>query len=60
MTGIQALLLGTSLIGSFVFSAQPGASAERAEHPIVRIAELDIDPDQLDAYKLALKEEIET
>lgn len=27
---------------------------------IVRIAELDIDPAQLDAYKRALKEEIET
>lgn len=27
---------------------------------IVRIAELDIDPAQLDAYELALKEEIET
>ena len=28
--------------------------------PIVRIAELEIDPGQLEAYKLALKEEIET
>lgn len=29
------------------------------ESPLVRIAELDIDPQQLDAYKLFLKEEIE-
>jgi quinol monooxygenase YgiN len=60
MTGTQALMLGTSLIASVLFSAQPCAAAESVERPIVRIAELDIDPAQLDAYKLALKEEIET
>ena len=60
MTGRQALLLGTSLVASFLFWAQRCAAAESVGGPIVRIAELEIDPGQLDAYKLALKEEIET
>src|SRR5215831_20029917 len=60
MTGRQAVLLGTSLAASFMFWAQRCAAAEPVGGPIVRIAELQIDPAQLDAYKLALKEEIET
>jgi len=60
MTGRLALLLGTSLVASFLFWAQRCAAAESVGAPIVRIAELEIDPLQLDAYKLALKEEIET
>lgn len=59
MTGAQ-LLLGTLLVASFMFSAQRSANAESVGSPLVRIAELEIDPAQLDAYKLALKEEIET
>jgi quinol monooxygenase YgiN len=55
----RALLLGVSLVASFLFSVQQ-CFAEEAGGMIVRIAELDIDPAQLDAYKLALKEEIET
>ncbi|HZQ94457.1 MAG TPA: putative quinol monooxygenase [Candidatus Sulfotelmatobacter sp.] len=54
------LLLGTWLVASFLFSAQRCADAESVATPIVRIAELQIDPGQLDAYKRALKEEIET
>jgi Antibiotic biosynthesis monooxygenase len=60
MTGRLALLLGTSLVASLLFWAQQCAAAESVGGPIVRIAELEIDPGQLDAYKLALKEEIET
>jgi quinol monooxygenase YgiN len=60
MTGRQALLLGTSFAATFLFWAQRCSSAEPARSPIVRIAELQIDPAQLDSYKLALKEEIET
>lgn len=60
MTGRLALVLGTSLIASLLFSAQRCAAAELVGGPIVRIAELEIDPVQLEAYKLALKEEIET
>src|SRR5215470_13530325 len=59
MTGRQALLLGTSLVIALLFW-QRGNSAVAVGSPIVRIAELEIDPAQLDAYKLALKEEIET
>jgi quinol monooxygenase YgiN len=60
MTGKQALLLGTSLVTSFLFCAQRCSAAESVRGPIVRIAELEIDPGQLEAYILALKEEIET
>ena len=60
MTATQVLLLGTSLIASVLFLDQRCATAESVGGPIVRIAELEIDPAQLDAYKLALKEEIET
>jgi quinol monooxygenase YgiN len=59
MTGRQALLLGTSLVTALLFW-QRGTTAGVVGSPIVRIAELEIDPAQLDAYKLALKEEIET
>jgi hypothetical protein len=55
MTGRQALLLGTSLVASLLFWAQRCAAAESVGGPIVRIAELEIDPGQLEAYKLALK-----
>lgn len=60
MTGKQAVLLGISLAASFLFCAQRCAAAESVGGPIGRIAELEIDPRQLEAYKLALKEEIET
>ena len=59
MTGRQALLLGTSLLTALLFW-QRGTAAVVVGSPIVRIAELEIDAAQLDAYKLALKEEIET
>jgi quinol monooxygenase YgiN len=60
MTLRQALLLGASLVASFLFLTQRCFAAEEIGEVIVRIAELDIDPAQLDAYKLMLKEEIET
>ena len=60
MTWTQALVLGASLVASFLFSAQRCVAAESPGSPVVRIAELEIDPAQLDAYKLALKEETET
>ena len=53
-------MLGASLVASLLFLDQRCAAAESVGGPIVRIAELEIDPLQLDAYKLALKEEIET
>ena len=36
------------------------ASAEPPSRPVVRLAELEIDPVQLDSYKAFLREEIET
>ena len=46
---VSALLCGTR-----------NARAQTADTPIVRIAELEIDPAQLEAYKAALREEIST
>jgi len=46
-------------IACAILAIQPGYS-ESSQEPIVRIAELEIDPDQVAAYKIALKEEIET
>ena len=60
MRGRRVLLLGTSLVSSFLLSSQRCADGETVGGAIVRIAELEIDPAQLDRYKLALKEEIET
>ena len=60
MSAGHALLLGASLLASFLFSAQRSFAAEQVGQVIVRIAELDIVPAELDAYKLILKEEIET
>ena len=60
MTARQALLFGTALLASFLFSAQRCFAAEEVGKVIVRIAELDIAPEQLEAYKLILKEEIGT
>ena len=57
MTGRQVLLLGTSLVASFSFWPQHCSAAESVGGPIVRIAELEIDPGQLEAYKLALKDD---
>jgi quinol monooxygenase YgiN len=42
------------------FSLSGGVIAEEPRVPYVRIAELDIDPAQLEPYKAAVKEEMET
>ena len=59
MTAKQLLLLGTTVLVSCLLSAGPSAAAE-PKGRMVRIAELEIDPTQLESYKAALKEEIET
>lgn len=48
-----------SLIGVSLLSALP-AWSQTLPSRVVRLAELEIDPAQLDAYKAALREEIET
>ncbi|MGA8907817.1 MAG: putative quinol monooxygenase [Acidobacteriaceae bacterium] len=51
---LAGLMIGGSLLSTIPVAAQsqPGR--------LVRLAELEIDPAQLDAYKAALREEIET
>ena len=48
-----------SLVGVSLWSTRPMVAQDRSGK-IVRLAELEIDPAQLDAYKAALREEIET
>ena len=59
MTGTPALFLWASLVIALSVINPRGGAVETIQGPIVRIAELEIDAAQLDAYKLALKEEIE-
>jgi len=60
MTVRQALLVATLFSGSFLFWPQRCGAGEPLGVPIVRIAELEIDSAQLYAYRVALREEIET
>jgi quinol monooxygenase YgiN len=54
----RIIVLGLPLIASFLLLAIRRGSSKPLDDGMVRIAELEIDPDQLDAYKAALKEEI--
>ena len=54
------LYLAVSILGSCTLWSGLRALAQPAQNRIVRIAELEIDPAQLEPYKAALKEEIET
>ena len=54
----RIIVLGLPLIASFLLLAIRRGSSEPLDDGMVRIAELEIDPDQVDAYKAALKEEI--
>jgi quinol monooxygenase YgiN len=47
-------------LSALVLCACGPSSAKKAAAPLMRIAELDIDPAQLEAYKAALREEIES
>jgi len=60
MTTGHLLFLGTSVLTSLLCCACGRAPAEPGQDRVVRLAELEIDPAQLDSYKAALKEEIET
>ena len=55
----QALVLGLPLIASCLFLANSRGYTEPVDNRIVRLAELEIYPNHLDAYRAALKEEIE-
>jgi quinol monooxygenase YgiN len=57
MRSKQAAFLGVlSLVAVFALSTRGGA--EGKDSPVVRLAELEIDPAQLDQYKAALRDEI--
>lgn len=53
-------ILGVSALLLCLISVYGSVIAMQKQDPIVRLAELEIDPVQLEAYKAALKEEIET
>ncbi len=56
----QVMVLGMPLIACCIFLANRRGYSEPVQDRIVRLAELEIYPDQLNAYKAALKEEIDT
>ena len=59
MTSTHYLILGASLLATSMARASMDTSAQQMQSPIVRLAELQIDPSQLEKYKAALREEIE-
>ncbi len=61
MTAKQLRFLGgTAVMASCLLWGWRGACAEPVDERIVRLAELEINPAQLNDYKVALREEIET
>ena len=54
------LLLGTSVLAGSLLWGSRSVSAEPVKGRVVRLAELEIDSSQLERYKAALREEIET
>ena len=57
MDAKQLLLFGASLLAT---AAGSPAIAEEAQRPYVQVAEIEIDPAQLEEYKAAVHEQIET
>jgi len=53
------LILGASALLALLFGCER-SRVQPGQTPLVRLAELEIDPAQLEQYKAALKEEIET
>ncbi len=60
MVAKQIICLSLPIAAACVFLAVQHGYSESSQERIVRIAELEIYPDQVAAYKAALKEEIET
>jgi quinol monooxygenase YgiN len=56
MDAKQLLVLGASALASL---SSGSATAEDSKEPYVRVAEIEIDPAQLEPYKVAVKEQIE-
>ncbi len=53
-------ILGVSVLSVCLLCVYGRPFAKQKQDPLVRLAELEIDPAQLESYKGALKEEIET
>ncbi len=60
MTSTQYLILGTSLLATFLVRASVDTFTQQMQSRVVRLAELHIDASQLVEYKAALRDEIET
>ena len=60
MTSTQSLILGASLLATCLIGASVDTFALQMQSRVVRLAELHIDPGQLEDYKAALRDEIET
>jgi len=60
MTSTQYLMLGASLLATSTVRTSVDKPAQQRQIAIVRLAELRIDPSQLEQYKAALRDEIET
>jgi quinol monooxygenase YgiN len=59
MNAKQLLILGASVLTLCLICVYGSVIAMQKQDPLVRLAELEIDPAQLESYKAALKEEIE-
>jgi quinol monooxygenase YgiN len=60
MNARQVLSLGASVLAFSLLAACWRSPAKQVQGGVVRLAELEIDPVQLENYKAALKEEIDT
>ena len=60
MTSTQYLIFGASLLATSMVRTSVDKLAQQMQIPIVRLAELHIDLSQLEEYKAALRDEIET
>jgi quinol monooxygenase YgiN len=59
MTSAPFLILGASLVAASLVSAGMNTLAQPMQGRVVRLAELHIDPGQIEDYNAALREEIE-
>ena len=60
MLGLRQLLLGTAALTACVSSSRRSEPAAPSARPVVRLAELEIDPAQIDRYLTFLRDEIAT
>jgi quinol monooxygenase YgiN len=58
-THYLGLILGVTLLATSLVRGSVDASAQQMQDRVVRLAELRIDPSQLEDYKAALREEID-